>query len=168
MTPVDRAARAPGWALARAVLLAASLCAGLAAPGHAADAAPLTADPVLEARVMRVAAELRCLVCQNQTIADSHADLAVDLRNQVRDMLRRGDSEAQIYAYMTARYGDFVLYRPPFKSSTALLWFSPALLGVGGLVALVVVLRRRSRLGADRFEADPVDEPKPAPGQEHA
>ena len=166
MAPVDRAVPTAGRRLACSVLLAASLCAGLAAPVRAADAAPLAADPVLEARVMRVAAELRCLVCQNQTIADSHADLAVDLRNQVRDMLRRGDSEAQVYAYMTARYGDFVLYRPPLKSSTALLWFAPALLGVGGLLALVLVLSRRSRLGADHFEADPVDDPAPpAPRQ---
>ena len=152
--------------LALALALALTLAGTAAAPALAADAAPLAADPVLEARVMRVSAELRCLVCQNQTIADSNAELAVDLRNQVRDMLRRGDSEAQVYRYMTARYGDFVLYRPPLKPSTALLWFGPALLGVGGLVALVVVLRRRSRLGADQFEADPVDELMPAPPQE--
>ena len=181
MAPVDRAwagwrrrvqrpAHRPFSALAPvlALLLALVLAGTITAPALAADAAPLAADPVLEARVMRVAAELRCLVCQNQTIADSHADLAVDLRNQVRDMLRRGDSEAQVYAYMTARYGDFVLYRPPLKSTTALLWFAPALLGVGGLLALVLVLRRRSRLSADRFEADPADPaddavPPPAP-----
>ena len=103
---------------------------------------------------MRIAAELRCLVCQNQTIADSHADLAVDLRRQVREMLTRGDSERQILDYMTARYGDFVLYRPPLKSTTAVLWFAPAVLLVGGVGALLFVLRRRSRLSADRFEPD--------------
>lgn len=129
----------------------------------AVDAAPAAADAALEARVTRVSAELRCLVCQNQTIADSNAGLAVDLRNQVREMLRRGDSEAQIYSYMTARYGDFVLYRPPLKTSTAVLWFGPALLLVGGLAVLVIVLRRRARMAADRFEADPGDDATPIP-----
>jgi cytochrome c-type biogenesis protein CcmH len=121
----------------------------------AADAAPASEDPVLEARVMAIASELRCLVCQNQTIADSHAELAVDLRNQVRDMLKRGDNQEQIVAYMTARYGDFVLYRPPLRQSTALLWFGPAVLLLGGIVVLVVVLRRRTRLPDDQFEPEP-------------
>jgi len=113
--------------------------------------------------VMRIAAELRCLVCQNQTIADSHADLAQDLRNQVRDMLRKGQTDAQIIDYMTQRYGDFVLYRPPVKPTTALLWYGPGLLMVGGLVVLAVVLRRRSKLPDDRFEPDlPEDGDKPA------
>ena len=115
------------------------------------------ADPALDARVQRIAAELRCLVCQNQTIADSHADLAVDLRRQVREMLARGDNERQIIDYMTARYGDFVLYRPPLKGSTALLWFGPGLLLAGGLGALLVVLRRRSRMSAEQFEPDDTD-----------
>lgn len=130
--------------------------AGLAGPSLAQpnEAPPSAADPVLEARVMKVTAELRCLVCQNQTIADSHADLAIDLRNQVREMLKKGQTEAQIVDYMTARYGDFVLYRPPVKSTTALLWFGPAVLLVGGLAVLITVLRRRSRLAADRFEPD--------------
>jgi cytochrome c-type biogenesis protein CcmH len=123
-------------------------------PGAAKEAAPAAADPVLEARLLRIAAELRCLVCQNQTIADSHADLAQDLRRQVREMLVRGDSDQQILDYMTARYGDFVLYRPPVKSTTALLWYGPAVLLLGGLVALVLVLRRRSRMSPDRFDPD--------------
>lgn len=120
----------------------------------AKEATPAAADPVLEARLLRIAAELRCLVCQNQTIADSHADLAQDLRRQVREMLVRGDSDQQILDYMTARYGDFVLYRPPVKSTTALLWYGPAVLLVGGLVTLVLVLRRRSRMSPDRFDPD--------------
>jgi len=134
------------WMLA--LLLALPLAAG------AKEAAPASDDPVLEARVMRIAAELRCLVCQNQTIADSHADLAQDLRQQVREMLQKGQTDAQIIDYMTQRYGDFVLYRPPVKSTTALLWYGPALLMLGGLGVLAVVLRRRSKLPDDRFEPD--------------
>lgn len=127
---------------------------GLAA---AKEAAPASEDPVLEARVMRIAAELRCLVCQNQTIADSNAGLAIDLRNQVRDMLQKGQTEKDILSYMTERYGDFVLYRPPLKPSTALLWIGPGVLLVGGLAILFVVLRRRSRMDAKHFDPDTAD-----------
>ena len=135
------------------------LCAWLAAlclgrPAVANDAAPLAADPVLEARMTRIASELRCLVCQNQTIADSNADLAVDLRRQVREMLTRGDDDATIVAYMTDRYGDFVLYRPPVKATTVLLWFGPALMLLLGFGALAVVMRRRARAAAEQFEPD--------------
>ena len=133
------------------VLLVTALLAG---PAVAREAAPATEDPVLEARVMKVSAELRCLVCQNETIAASHADLAVDLRNQVREMLRAGKSDREVFDYMTARYGDFVLYRPPLKSTTALLWFGPPLLLGASMVTLFVLLRRRSRLSADHFDAD--------------
>ena len=126
-------------------------------PVSAREAAPASADPALEARVMRISSELRCLVCQNETIAASHADLAVDLRNQVREMLRRGQTEQQIYDYMTARYGDFVLYRPPVKSTTLLLWTGPPLMLVAGLGTLWWVLRRRSRLSEDRFEPEEAD-----------
>ena len=121
----------------------------------AGEAAPAAADPVLEARMTRITSELRCLVCQNQTIADSQSGLATDLRQQVREMLQRGDSEQQVIEYMTARYGDFVLYRPPLKGSTMLLWFGPGLLLVAGIATLVAVLRRRSRLTDDQFEPDP-------------
>jgi cytochrome c-type biogenesis protein CcmH len=123
-------------------------------PASAKEAAPAVADPVLEARMLKIAAELRCLVCQNQTIADSHADLAIDLRQQVREMLQKGMSEQQITDYMTQRYGDFVLYRPPFNRMTALLWVGPGALLVAGLTVLVLVLRRRSRMPEDRFEAE--------------
>jgi cytochrome c-type biogenesis protein CcmH len=123
-----------------------------ALPGVAQPASP---DPVLEARVMKLSAELRCLVCQNQTIADSNAGLAVDLRNQVREMLKRGDTPEQITDYMTARYGDFVLYRPPVKSSTAVLWYGPAALLVLAVVVLLFIVRRRSKLPSERFEPDP-------------
>jgi cytochrome c-type biogenesis protein CcmH len=147
------------------LIVAGALLAALWPAARAAEAPTVAADPALEARVMEIATELRCLVCQNQTIADSHAALAVDLRNQVREMLRQGQSREQIVAYMTARYGDFVLYRPPLKESTALLWFGPAALLVGGLITLVIVLRRRSRLQPDEFEPDEID---PAPASPNA
>ena len=146
----------------RSFLLLGALLAGVLTLGawHAArgaEAPPAAEDPVLEAQVLDITGELRCLVCQNQTIADSHADLAVDLRRQVREMLRRGESREQIVAYMTARYGDFVLYRPPLKPTTFLLWFGPGLLLVGGLAVLILVLRRRARLPAGDFEPDDDD-----------
>jgi len=138
--------------------LFAALLACLMGGAGAKEAAPAAADPVLEARMLAVAAELRCLVCQNQTIADSHADLAVDLRNQVREMLHKGQSEREIIDYMTARYGDFVLYRPPMKGITMLLWFGPGLLLLGGVATLWSVLRRRSRMAAENFDPDEPDE----------
>lgn len=138
-----------------ALLLALMACAMGAA--WANEAAPASADPALEARMMAISSELRCLVCQNQTIADSHAELAVDLRAQVREMLQAGKTNAQITDYMTARYGDFVLYRPPFKALTALLWVGPAAMVLIGLGALFVVLRRRSRMSADQFEPEEPD-----------
>ncbi len=152
---------APGRALRRGVAACAAAwwLAVPVLPAAAAEAPPAAEDPVLEKRMMAIAAELRCLVCQNQTIADSDADLAVDLRRQVREMLLQGRSQKEILDYMTARYGDFVLYRPPLREDTAMLWFGPVLLLVGGVVTLVVVLRRRAKLPDDRFESDDPDEP---------
>ena len=115
-------------------------CSGAFAVG----ALPASDNPALEAQVMKISTELRCLVCQNQTIADSSADLAVDLKNQVREKLKQGVSEKDIITFMTERYGDFVLYRPPVKATTWLLWFGPGLLLVAGLVALFMRLRRRA------------------------
>jgi cytochrome c-type biogenesis protein CcmH len=152
--------------LARWILMATLVV--MTCGAGAKEAAPAAKDPVLEARVMGIAAELRCLVCQNQTIADSHADLAVDLRRQVREMLVQGQSERQILDYMTARYGDFVLYRPPLKATTALLWFGPAALLLGGVVTLFVVLRRRSRMTPDMFEPDEAEPDLEAPGSPRA
>ena len=135
-------------------LLLTLLLALLTFGALAKDAAPAAADPVLEKRMLAIAAELRCLVCQNQTLADSNADLAVDLREQVRTLLRQGQSEKQIIDYMTARYGDFVLYRPPLKATTWLLWFGPGVLLAGGFAVLVLVLRHRTRMSDERFEPD--------------
>jgi cytochrome c-type biogenesis protein CcmH len=137
------------------ILLAALLLAlAPAAPAAAKDAVPIATDPALEARVMSLAVELRCLVCQNQTIADSHADLAVDLRNQIRTMIVQGQSDDQIRKYMTDRYGDFVLYKPPFKPATALLWVGPPVLLVCALAALFLMLRRRMRASPDDFDPE--------------
>lgn len=140
-------------------VLLALLVLYLAATVHAADAPLTAAEPELEAKMLSISSELRCLVCQNETIAASHAELAVDLRNQIRDMLRQGQSEQQIIDYMTARYGDFVLYRPPVKGATFLLWFGPTVLMIGGLAALALVLRRRSRLGAEHFDPEEPEDP---------
>jgi len=142
--------------------LLALLALCLAAAVHAADAPLTAADPELEAKMLRISTELRCLVCQNETIAASHADLAVDLRNQIRDMLRQGQSERQIIDYMTARYGDFVLYRPPMRIDTVLLWFGPTVLMIGGLATLFIVLRRRSRMGSEHFDPDEPEDIEPA------
>lgn len=114
----------------------------------AQQARPLADDPVLEAKVMHIAEELRCLVCQNETIAASHADLAVDLRQQIRLKLQQGQSREQIVDFMVQRYGDFVLYKPPLKGSTWLLWGGPFLLLVVALVALAVNIRRRRQTAA--------------------
>ena len=115
-----------------------------------AGEAPAAVDPILEERVTAMASELRCLVCQNQTLADSSAPLAVDLRNQIREKMQQGASERDIIDYMVARYGDFVLYRPPFKTATVLLWAGPILLMIAGLAALYFRLsRRRTEPGSE-------------------
>jgi cytochrome c-type biogenesis protein CcmH len=102
------------------------------------------ADEALERRVTDLAHELRCLVCQNQTLADSNAPLAVDLRNQIREQLAGGASERDVREFMVARYGDFILYRPPFKATTVLLWLGPFLLLAFGMFILIRRLRRRA------------------------
>ena len=106
-------------------------------------AVALAQDPALERRVTNLAHELRCLVCQNQTLADSNAPLAVDLRNQIREQLAAGRSERDVVDFMVARYGDFVLYRPPLKASTVLLWVGPFAFLVIGFYLLARFLRRR-------------------------
>ncbi|MBL8276932.1 MAG: cytochrome c-type biogenesis protein CcmH [Pelomonas sp.] len=139
----------------RALLVGPLFLACVVLQADAQEAAPTAEDPALEAHVLAVSGELRCLVCQNQTVADSHAALAVDLRNQVRDMLRLGASDDEVLRYMTDRYGDFVRYRPALQARTALLWAGPALLVTGGLLGLAWQLRRRARLTDDAFEPDP-------------
>ncbi|MEO1573769.1 MAG: cytochrome c-type biogenesis protein, partial [Pseudomonadota bacterium] len=111
----------------------------------AIDTATLS-DPALRARYDVLTEELRCLVCQNQTIADSNAELAVDLRTQVRDMLQAGRTDDEIRDYMTQRYGDFVLYKPPMRPRTVALWFAPALGLLLGAFVLYRVVRQVQRI----------------------
>jgi cytochrome c-type biogenesis protein CcmH len=130
-------------------LAAALLLAG--ATGAFGQGAELArANPQTERRLKGLADELRCLVCQNQTIADSNAPLALDLRNQIREQIAAGKSDGDIRDYMVTRYGDFVLYRPPFKATTAVLWAGPFLLiALGAGIFAVVVRRRRGQPAAD-------------------
>jgi cytochrome c-type biogenesis protein CcmH len=128
----------------RLVLAVAAFVFASLAYGQASEVAK--PDARTEERLKALAEELRCLVCQNQTIADSNAPLALDLRNQIREQIAQGRSDEQVRGYMVERYGDFVLYRPPFKSSTAILWVGPfALLALGVVVAVAMVRRRRVR-----------------------
>jgi len=115
----------------------------------AGEAAPLAENPQAEARLKALAVELRCLVCQNQTLADSNAPLAEDLRREVREMIAKNMSDKEIIDFLVTRYGDFVLYRPPLKTTTTLLWVGPFLLLIGGAIALVMALRRRQKKLAD-------------------
>jgi len=126
----------------RWVLLIILLIPGLAA---AEEARPLADNPQVEARLKTLAVELRCLVCQNQTLADSNAPLAEDLRREVREMIAKDMSDREIIDFLVQRYGDFVLYRPPWKASTTLLWLGPFLLLIAGATALVLVLRKRQK-----------------------
>lgn len=122
------------------VLLAVGFLLALLSAPLRADVEGLDAHQ--EVQYQKLIAELRCLVCQNQTIAESSAPLAVDLRNQVKSQITAGRSQAEIVDYLTQRYGDFVLYRPPFKASTALLWIGPFLLLGGGLLWALIFIRR--------------------------
>ncbi len=121
-------------------------------------APPIASDPVLEKKVLELSNELRCLVCQNQTIADSNADLAVDLKNQVRKQLSEGRSKEEILKYMTERYGDFVLYKPPFNAATIMLWVGPFLLMLLGLFFLIrQIKQRRQDLLAESFSPEDIE-----------
>ena len=110
---------------------------------YAGEAKDLAADPVLEKRMIGLAENLRCLVCQNESLASSHAELAEDLRREVREQMAQGKNDQEIIDYLVARYGDFVLYKPPVKSYTVLLWFGPFALLLIALGVLVYQLRKR-------------------------
>jgi cytochrome c-type biogenesis protein CcmH len=102
-------------------------------------------DPIIEARLKALSTELRCLVCQNTTLADSDAPLANDLRNEIRALMQQGKTDDEIIAYLVDRYGDFVRYRPPVQANTALLWFGPFIMLVIGAITLFIVLKKRSK-----------------------
>ena len=137
------------WRPALAALL---LALALAAAAGAVEPEEQLADPALEARAREIGQELRCLVCQNQSIDDSDADLARDLRRIVRERLTAGDTDDQVMAFVTARYGDYVLLRPPLRAGTLALWFGPVVLLGAGIAA--IILRRRRRVAAERFSAE--------------
>ncbi len=124
-------------------LICMSIC--FAAVIVAKDAQP-NEDPQIEQRMKNLTEQLRCLVCQNETLADSRADLAEDLRKQIREQMKAGKSDKEIIAYLTDRYGDFVLYKPPVKATTYLLWFGPFVFLIGGTIILYRFVRRRREM----------------------
>src|SRR5436309_8658650 len=128
------------------VVVQLMLLSCLAFTAGAKEAQPDAADPQLEKRVMKLSQELRCLVCQNETLADSRADLAEDLRSKIREQMKAGKSDKEIVAFLTDRYGDFVLYKPPVKATTYLLWFGPFVFLAGGTIFLFRFVRRRREL----------------------
>ena len=133
----------------RWLALLAFVLVALAAPGvQAREAQPLADDEAVEQRLIGIAEELRCLVCQNESLAGSPADLAKDLRREIRTLIREGKTDQEIMDYLVSRYGDFVRYRPPLKPTTVLLWGGPFVLLLGGVAALLAHLRRRRATAA--------------------
>jgi cytochrome c-type biogenesis protein CcmH len=132
----------------RRLAFAALFALGLSAPALAADPSEMLKDPALEARAERLGKELRCLVCQSESIEDSNADLAKDLRIIVRERIAGGESDEQVKKFVVDRYGDYVLLKPPFKATTLVLWVGPFALLVLGLVAVWAFYRRRTGPGA--------------------
>lgn len=124
------------------ILLALFLALQMALVCHADEAVPLAEDPVVEQRLIVIAEELRCLVCQNESLAGSRADLAMDLRREVRNLIKDGKTDAEIKDFLVSRYGDFILYRPPVKPTTWLLWFGPLVLLLGAIWLLISTIRR--------------------------
>jgi cytochrome c-type biogenesis protein CcmH len=139
--------------------LALFLALQCALSSYAGEATPLAEDPVVEQRLIAISEELRCLVCQNESLAGSRADLAQDLRREIRTLIKANKSDAEIMDFMVSRYGDFVRYRPPVKPITWALWFGPFLLLIGGLVFLVRMVRRRQR-SAEAPVLDPAQRAK--------
>jgi cytochrome c-type biogenesis protein CcmH len=129
-------------------LIATALLLTIAAL-QAQEAQPLQSDVAVEAQVQRLSSQLRCLVCQNQTLADSHAELAQDLLQEIREMAAKGMSDQAIIDYLVARYGDFVRYKPPLNKTTSLLWLGPFVLLIAGGIGLLVMLRRRQSMAPE-------------------
>ncbi len=136
--------------------VAAAMTLATAPPAAAVNPDEMLKDPALEQRARDISQGLRCLVCQNQSIDDSNADLARDLRVLVRERLKAGDNDKQVVDFVVSRYGDFVLLKPPFKMDTLVLWFGPALIGLGGLAAMITYLRRNRRRAVNAAKAAPL------------
>lgn len=130
-------------------LFALLLLALAVAAAGAKEAAPLAEDPAVEQRLVAISEEMRCLVCQNESLSASRSDLAQDLRRELRTLIKQGKTDAQIREFMVSRYGDFVLYRPRVSPTTWLLWGGPFLLMIVGVITLLVYLRKRNRAVAD-------------------
>ena len=139
-------------------LLTLLLLALALAGAGAREAAPLADDPVVEARLLAISEEMRCLVCQNESLAGSRAELAMDLRRELRSLIKQGKTDAEIREFMVSRYGDFVLYRPRISPMTYLLWGGPFLFMVVAVVVLLVYLRRRNRAVAGEMQLSQDDE----------
>lgn len=134
-------------------VILSSLLFALSLSAHAGEAQPNAEDPLIEQRLVRMAEELRCLVCQNESLAGSNAELAQDLRREIREQMKAGKSDQEVIAYLTERYGDFILYQPPFKPVTYLLWLGPLLfLGMGAGIWYLTLKKRRA------IQAIPLDE----------
>ncbi len=142
-------------------LLVLFLALQMATSSYAGDAAPLAEDPVVEQRLIVISEELRCLVCQNESLAGSRADLAMDLKREIRSQIQAGKSDAEIMDFMVSRYGDFVRYRPPVNPVTWLLWFGPFVLLAGAVYGLVRIVRTHQR----DAEPQPLDEAQRAKAQ---
>lgn len=127
----------------RSLFVSLLLLCAVAPFAVAKEAQPTGDDPVVEQRLLKLSKELRCLVCQNETLADSQADLAADLRGEIREQIKAGKSDKEIIEFLTARYGQFILYRPQVTPTTYLLWFGPFVLLLGGLFVLFTYIRQR-------------------------
>jgi cytochrome c-type biogenesis protein CcmH len=127
----------------RSLFLSILLLGAITPFAIAKDAQPVGDDPAVEQRLMKLSKELRCLVCQNETLADSQADLAEDLRREIREQIKAGKSDKEIIEFLTARYGQFILYRPRVTPTTYLLWFGPFVLLLGGLWVLFTYIKQR-------------------------
>jgi cytochrome c-type biogenesis protein CcmH len=135
--------------LTRIIRFIAILCLLQSVSLWAQEAQPLQTNAAVEVQVERLSTQLRCLVCQNQTIADSHAELAQDLKQEIREMATKGMTDQAIIDYLVSRYGDFVRYKPPFNPATSLLWLGPFGLLLAGGIGLFVMLRRRQKMTTD-------------------
>src|SRR5258705_11068884 len=153
------------------IILLSLIVASLPGFAQAREAQPSSDDPVLDERMMNLSRELRCLVCQNETLADSRADLAEDLRSQIREQMKAGKSDKEIVAYLTARYGKFILYNPPIIPTTYFLWFGPFVLLLVGLFLLFRYVKQRRELiieqplsADERLRAETLLKSKPGKG----